>query len=109
VGYFSVSYNQSPGPTIRLGAFVLTTSQVLIIGLAVLLMLLIHGLLTFTRLGKAMRATAANPTLARNCGIPTQRVVDLVWLITGALCGVAGTVRGDELRVIRRRQREPVT
>jgi branched-chain amino acid transport system permease protein/neutral amino acid transport system permease protein len=92
VGYFSVSYNQSPGPTIRFGSFVLTTSQVLIIGLAVLLMLLIHSLLTFTRLGKAMRATAANPTLARNCGIPTQRVVDLVWLITGALCGIAGTV-----------------
>jgi branched-subunit amino acid ABC-type transport system permease component len=92
VGYFSVSYRQSPGPTIRLGAFVLTTSQVLIIGLAVLLMLLIHSLLTFTRLGKAMRATAANPTLARNCGIQTQRVVDLVWLITGALCGIAGTV-----------------
>lgn len=92
VGYFSVSYNQSPGPTIRLGAIVLTTSQLLIIGLAILLMLLIHALLTFTRLGKAMRATAANPMLARNCGIPTQWVVDLVWLITGALCGVAGTV-----------------
>jgi branched-chain amino acid transport system permease protein/neutral amino acid transport system permease protein len=92
VGYFSVSYHQSPGPTIRLGAFVLTTSQVLIIGLALLLMLLVHALLTFTRLGKAMRATAANPTLARNCGIPTGRVVDLVWVITGALCGIAGTV-----------------
>jgi len=92
VGYFSVSYTQNPGPTIRFGAFVLTTSQLLIIGLAVLLMLMIHSLLTFTRLGKAMRATAANPTLARNCGIPTRRVVDLVWLITGALCGIAGTV-----------------
>lgn len=94
VGYFSVSYTQNPGPTIRLGAFVLTTSQILIIGLAVGLMLLIHALLRFTRLGKAMRATAANASLARNCGIPTQRVVDLVWLITGALCGVAGTVAG---------------
>ena len=31
----------------------------------------------YTRLGKAMRATAANPTLARNCGIPTQRVIDV--------------------------------
>ena len=57
-------------------------------------MLAIHALLRFTRLGKAMRATAANPTLARNCGIPTARVVDLAWLITGALCGVAGQVAG---------------
>jgi branched-chain amino acid transport system permease protein/neutral amino acid transport system permease protein len=92
VGYFSVSYNQNPGATLRAGGLVLTTSQLLIIGLAVILMLMIHALLTFTRLGKAMRATAANPTLARNCGIQTQRIVDLVWLITGALCGLAGTV-----------------
>ena len=92
VGYYSVSYQDSTGGLVRLGAIVLTTSQIVIIGVAVTVMLLIHGLLTYTRLGKAMRATAANPTLARNCGIPTQRVVDSVWLITGALCGLAGVV-----------------
>lgn len=92
VGPTSVSYTQDPGPTIRIGAMVLTTVQVLIIGIAVLLMLVIHALLTLTRLGKAMRATAANPSLARSCGIPTGRVIDVVWLVTGALCGLAGTV-----------------
>src|ERR1700716_189240 len=50
------------------------------------------ALLRYTRLGKAMRATAANPMLARNCGIPTNRVIDAVWLITGSLCGLAGVV-----------------
>src|SRR5258708_9753691 len=39
-----------------------------------------------------MRAAGANPRLARNCGIRTQRVIDSVWLITGALCGLAGVV-----------------
>jgi branched-subunit amino acid ABC-type transport system permease component len=92
VGAFSVSYKNTTGSLVRIGAILLTTSQIAIIGLAVLLMLFIHGLLRYTRLGKAMRATAANPTLARNCGIPTQRVVDVVWLITGALCGIAGVV-----------------
>jgi branched-subunit amino acid ABC-type transport system permease component len=92
VGYFSVSYQEGTGGLIRLGAIILTTNQILIIGIAVVVMLLIHGLLKYTRLGKAMRATSANPTLARNCGIPTQRVVDAVWLITGALCGLAGVV-----------------
>ena len=72
----------------------MTGVQLAIIALAVVVMLAIYALLRFTRLGKAMRATAANPTLARNCGIPTARVVDLAWLITGALCGVAGTVAG---------------
>jgi branched-subunit amino acid ABC-type transport system permease component len=92
VGYYSVSYQDSSGGLIRLGSIVLTSNQIVIMGVAVVVMLLIHGLLKYTRLGKAMRATAANPTLARNCGIPTQRVVDSVWLITGALCGLAGVV-----------------
>ncbi len=47
-------------------------------------------LIRYTRLGKAMRATAANPDLARNCGIRTDRVITLTWLISGALCGLAG-------------------
>jgi branched-subunit amino acid ABC-type transport system permease component len=92
VGYYSVSYQNANGGLLRIGSIVLTTNQIAIIGIAVLLMLVIHGVLKYTRLGKAMRATAANPTLARNCGIPTQRVIDVVWLITGALCGLAGVV-----------------
>jgi branched-subunit amino acid ABC-type transport system permease component len=92
VGYYSVSYQEDAGSLIRLGSIVLTRDQIIVIGIAVVLMLGIHALLTYSRLGKAMRATAANPTLARNCGIPTQRVIDSVWLITGALCGLAGVV-----------------
>ena len=91
VGYFSVSYKE-PSRILRFGGVVLTTSQIAIIGLSVVVMLAIHGLLRYTRIGKAMRATAANPMLARNCGIPTRRVIDVVWLITGALCGLAGVV-----------------
>jgi branched-subunit amino acid ABC-type transport system permease component len=94
VGYYSVSYHVDTGPTFHLGSIALTGIQLLIMGVAVVTMLVIHALLTLTRLGKAMRATAANPTLARNCGIPTRRVVDVAWLITGALCGIAGTVAG---------------
>ena len=92
VGFYTSSYRQDPGPIIRAGGLVLTSVQIVVIVIAVVLMLGIHGLLRYTRLGKAMRATAANPTLARNCGIPTQRVIDVVWLITGALCGTAGVV-----------------
>jgi branched-subunit amino acid ABC-type transport system permease component len=92
VGYDYRSYQNATGDLVRIGAIVLTTNQIGIIAVSVGLMLLIHALLKYTRLGKAMRATAANPTLARNCGIPTQRVIDAVWLITGALCGMAGVV-----------------
>ena len=92
VGSDNVSYRQDPGSTVRVAGIILTTEQLLLIGVAVVLMLGIHALLRYTRLGKAMRATAANATLARNCGIPTGRVIDAVWLITGALCGMAGTI-----------------
>jgi branched-chain amino acid transport system permease protein/neutral amino acid transport system permease protein len=94
VGYETSSYVMQQGPLVRSNGLVLTTAQIAIIVVAAILMLAVHGLLRYTRLGKAMRATAANPTLARNCGIPTQRVIDVVWLITGALCGVAGVVAG---------------
>jgi branched-subunit amino acid ABC-type transport system permease component len=94
VGVDTSSYVVDQGPLLLWNGLVLTTAQIAIIVVAVLLMLAVHGLLRYTRLGKAMRATAANPTLARNCGIPTQRVIDLVWLLTGALCGVAGVVAG---------------
>jgi len=92
VGPDNVSYRQDPGATVRAAGMILTTEQLWLIGLAVVLMLAVHALLRYTRLGKAMRATAANATLARNCGIPTGRVIDAVWLITGALCGMAGTI-----------------
>jgi branched-chain amino acid transport system permease protein/neutral amino acid transport system permease protein len=91
-GPTNVSYSMSQGATLRAGSFTLTVAQVVIIGLSIVMMLLVHVLIRYTRLGKAMRATAANRNLARNCGIRTYRVVTLTWLITGALCGLAGVV-----------------
>jgi len=92
VSYFPVSYRERFSNLLRFGDIALTVNQIAIIALAIAIMAVIHALLRYTRLGKAMRATAANPSLARNCGIPTQRVIDAVWTITGALCGLAGVV-----------------
>lgn len=91
-GGTNVSFTMGQGPTFQAGSFQLTGVQLAIIILSVVSMLGIHVLIRFTRLGKAMRATAANRNLARNCGIRTDRVVTLTWLITGALCGLAGAV-----------------
>jgi branched-chain amino acid transport system permease protein/neutral amino acid transport system permease protein len=91
-GAANVSYTMSQGPTYLFAGFDLTLVQLVIIGLSLVFMVGLHLLLRYTRFGKAMRATAADRTLARNCGIRTDRVVTLACLITGALCGVAGTV-----------------
>lgn len=89
-GATNVSYQMNQGATLKLGSIELTVVQLAIIGLSVAVMLLVHALMRYTLLGKAMRATAANPDLARNCGIRTRRVVTLTWLISGSLCGLAG-------------------
>ncbi len=64
--------------------------QLAIIGIAVVSMIAVHLLLKHTRLGKAMRATAADASLARASGVPTGRIVDMAWFLSGILCGVAG-------------------
>ena len=84
---------QMPRPaSVHIAGMVFTTVQLAIIGIAIVAMLLIHLLLRYTKLGKAMRATATDPELARNCGIATDRVIDLAWAISGGLCGLAGVI-----------------
>jgi branched-chain amino acid transport system permease protein/neutral amino acid transport system permease protein len=91
VGGINVSYNMSQGRTFHAG-LILTSVQLIIIAISLIVMAAAHVLLRYTKLGKAMRATAANRTLARNCGIRTRSVITITWAITGALCGLAGTV-----------------
>ena len=91
-GGVGVSYRLSQGRTVRAGGLVLTTVQLIIIAISLIVMAAVAGLLRYTKLGKAMRATAANRTLARCCGIRASRVIAITWALTGALSGLAGTV-----------------
>jgi branched-subunit amino acid ABC-type transport system permease component len=93
-GPTNVSYVMNQGATLKAGSFELTVAQVAMIILSIVVMALVHVMMRYTRLGKAMRATSANRNLARNCGIRTDRVVTITWLVTGALCGLAGAVFG---------------
>jgi branched-subunit amino acid ABC-type transport system permease component len=86
--FFSLPFSQ--GRSFHLGAMVFTSMELVIIGLSIVTMLALHALLRYTRIGKAMRATAADAVLARGCGVATGRVIDLAWLISGGLCGLAG-------------------
>ena len=92
VGGVNVSYTMGQGSTLRAGGLILTTVQIMILAISVLVMVAVYALLRYTKLGKSMRATAANRSLARNCGIRTSRVITITWALTGALGGLAGTV-----------------
>ena len=63
-----------------------------VVGVA--MMVFLHTLLSRTTTGKAMRATADNPDLARASGIRTQRIIYFTWGLSGVLAGVAGVLLG---------------
>lgn len=84
------SYGVTSGKTFHAWDFVLSSTQLTIIVLALVLMIGFQALLRFTQLGRALRATAVNRTLARSCGIRAERITSAAWLISGMLCGIAG-------------------
>ncbi len=89
ISFFSYS-NVPTDVAVHAMGMIFTTSQVVIIALASASMVGMHFLLTASKLGKAMRATASDPVLARASGINTARVINVSWVISGALCGMAG-------------------
>ncbi|WP_254863275.1 branched-chain amino acid ABC transporter permease [Halovivax gelatinilyticus] len=64
--------------------------QVILVVSALILMIALHTVLQYTKLGKAMRAMADNRDLALITGIPTERVILATWVIGAGLTGVAG-------------------
>jgi branched-subunit amino acid ABC-type transport system permease component len=88
------TYTAQAGRTYRFLQMIFTSQQLVVIGIALAAMLAVRVILQWTKLGRAMRATAADENLARACGINTQLVKDAAWLLSGALCGVAGVVLG---------------
>lgn len=74
-----------------------TIEQLYILGIVGGVAGLTHALLAYTRLGKAMRATADNFSLAEVRGIHTDRVIAATWVYCGALLGLTGTLAGLDL------------
>ena len=86
--------NQAP---LNIGPFLLTSQQIIVFFIGIIAMLAVHILLTRTKLGKAMRAMSDDPVLAGVSGINADLVVNVTWLIVGALLGLAGCVLALDL------------
>jgi branched-chain amino acid transport system permease protein len=71
-----------------------TTKDLIVLVVAVVLMVGLHLFVQYTRLGKAMRATAQNRDAALIVGIDVDRIIALTFLIGGALAGAAGLLVG---------------
>jgi branched-chain amino acid transport system permease protein len=72
------------------GTYSINLHEITMIFAAVALMIGVHLMLQFSKLGKAMRAMADNKALAQVTGIPTERVIRATWIIGGGLAGMAG-------------------
>ncbi len=81
-----------PSSPFQLGSILITHTQLVIVFISIGVLVVLTSLLRLTKIGKALRAMAADPDLARACGIRTGRIVVLTWLLSGFLCGLAGVV-----------------
>ena len=76
----------------QIGPFLFTSQQLIVIGLSGVILLGVHLLLTRTKLGKAMRAMSDDVDLASASGIDAELIVNVTWLLTGFLIGLAGCI-----------------
>lgn len=77
-----------------------TDVDLAMIGSAVAFVVILHLFLVKTKLGKAMRATSDNPSLAMASGINVDRILLIVWLIGGGVAGVAGAFYAAKTRLV---------
>jgi branched-chain amino acid transport system permease protein/neutral amino acid transport system permease protein len=94
-GYYS--YQLPPEPSIHVLGMIFDARQLAIIAIAAVSLAGLHLVFRYTRLGKAIRATADDPELARSVGIPSARVLSAVWLLSGLLAGLAGVALAMDL------------
>ncbi|HEV3438691.1 MAG TPA: branched-chain amino acid ABC transporter permease [Gemmata sp.] len=77
-----------------------TWKDAMVVGVTVPTMIALTLFVKFTPLGKAMRATAQNPTAAQLMGINVDRVISATFAIGGALAGVASVIYGLYIKAV---------
>lgn len=68
--------------------------RLLVLGIALALMILLHLMVTRTRIGQQMRAVAFNQRIASLLGVNVGRIFFLTFFMAGALGGAAGMFYG---------------
>jgi branched-chain amino acid transport system permease protein len=92
----------TPGlrPMLRLPLGIkLRPDQLFIIMIAWTLVVLLYLFLQRTKMGKALRAMADNPDLARISGIPTEQMTTWTWIIGGGMAAAGGILLGIDSQV----------
>lgn len=83
-----------------IGALVVGIPQLASLVLAFVIVALLSVLLARTSIGRALRAIAENPDAATLMGIEVNRIVPLVFVITGTLSALAGILYTTSYRTV---------
>ena len=80
----------SPYSSLMIGDIFISYLELLTLGVALTVMIIIFLFLRYSKLGVAMKATQQNPTAARIMGIRTNRVLMFTWAISSVVGALAG-------------------
>jgi len=87
---YTVQDFQSPFPDRPLLGALITSQDLGVIGVTLVMLLLLFTFFRFTKTGLAMRAAAQNPESARLCGVPVGRMLAIGWGLAATIGATAG-------------------
>ena len=80
--------------TLQVGDAQLSTLHLVLMIVALVLMAALWYLITYTKLGRSIRALQENPKVARLMGVDVDRTIAWMFVIASALAGIAGAFLG---------------
>ena len=81
-----------PAAPIDVAGAVITPTQIMILGLTAVSLAVLMYLVNYTKLGRAMRATAENPRVAALMGVKPDMVISATFIIGAILATIAGVM-----------------
>lgn len=79
-----------PSANLHVGELIISSNQLFVIGVAILLMLALQFIVFRTRIGTAMRAVSLNPRAAQLVGVNNDVVITFTFALGSALAGAGG-------------------
>ncbi|RMC42006.1 branched-chain amino acid ABC transporter permease [Lactobacillus sp. ESL0236] len=77
-----------------IGGILISNIQILILGIALILMVLLQLIIKKTKMGRAMRAVSVDPDAAELVGINVNQTISFTFALGSALAGAAGILIG---------------
>ncbi len=81
-----------PNTPIDLAGAVITPTQIMILGVTAVALFILMWVVNYTKLGRAMRATAENPRVAALMGVKPDVIISATFVIGAILAAIAGVM-----------------